>query len=210
MEQQPNRKSEVRSINPAISNQENTAGNGQKSFKKNNLYNVIFEPFPKIGQRIKKEKDKNVILCPKTGYTLYDDKSNYPSIFENVFYVLVVTGKFKFTFEVKNKNKITNDPRYRWNNADICGVLKCFCSPDDRRIILPSGIHDYMLEYKEEIYAKIKHCCTPEEFRELTSKIFIRLCKEQGFSACKAGIMGNLVDFYQKYFQKKKWQVLYG
>ncbi len=174
------------------------------------LTNIIFQPFPRIGQRIKQESDKDIILCSKTGYSLFDDKNNYPSIFENVFNVLVVTSDFKFSFEVKGKNKIVKDQRYRWNNADICGILKCFCSPDDRRIILPSGIHDYMLEFKKEIYAKIKHCCTPAQFRELSSEIFIVLCKQQGFSSCKAEIMGNLVDFYQKHFQKKKWEALNG
>ena len=174
------------------------------------LTEVIFHPFPKIGQRIKQPADKFITLCSKTGYTLYDDKNNYPSIFENIFNVLVVTRDFKFSFEVRGKNKIAGDYRYRWNNADICGVLKCFCSPDDRRIILPSGIHDYMLEFKKEIYAKVKHCLSPQQFRALTSEIFIVLCKQQGFSSFKAGIMGNLVDFYQKYFQRRKWEVLDG
>lgn len=177
---------------------------------KNRLIDVIFYPFPKIGQRVKCEEDKDIILCSKTGYTLYDDKLNFPSIFENVFNVQVITADFTFTFEVKGKSKILNDSRYRWNNADILGILKCFCSPDDRRIILPSGIHDYMLEFKEEIYSKIKHCCGVDEFRRLTSDIFVHLCKEQGFSSCKASLMGNLVDLFQKYFQKRKWRALDG
>ncbi len=183
---------------------------GKLKKMKNKLIDVIFQPFPQVGQRIKKDEDKNIILDSKSGYTLYDDKENFPSIFENIFNVLVITEKYRFIFEVKGHNKIANDPRYRWNNADIKGVLKYFCSPDDRRIILPSGIHDYMLEFKAEIYAKIKYVCTPDEFRRLTSDIFIMLCEEQGFSKMKSKLMGNLVDCFQKYFQKRKWRSLDG
>lgn len=175
----------------------------------NKLLSVDFEPFPKGGQRFKKEGDKNIILDTKTGYSLYDDKALYPSIFENVFVVKVTTLYFYFEFKVCGKRIYANkDLRYRWNNADIVGILKMFCSPDDRRIILPSGIHDYMLEFKKNIYSKISDICTPDEYRRITSEIFIYLCIQQGFSPLKAKIMGNLVDCFQKHFQKKKWNVL--
>lgn len=172
------------------------------------LKQIIFEPYPMIGQRVKRPEDKEIILDSKLGYTLWDDKTEYPSIFENVFNMHVVLEDFVFTVEVKGQNAILKDKRYRWNNADIRGILKMFCSPDDRRIILCSGIHDYMLEFKQDIYRKIKSKYTPEEYRRLTSDIFIYLCESQGFTKFKAKLMGNLVDCFQKHFQKKKWQLL--
>lgn len=176
---------------------------------KNKIISVDFKPFPKVGQRLKKKGDDKIILDTKTGYSLYEDKSLYPSIFENVFVVEVNTTDFYFEFKVFGRQQYANnDQRYRWNNADIVGLLKMFCSPDDRRIILPSGIHDYMLEFKEFVYDKISDVCTPDEYRRITSEIFIYLCTQQGFSPLKAKIMGNLVDCFQKHFQKKKWNVL--
>lgn len=175
--------------------------------QKNKLQFVKFTPKPQGGYRFRYENDKNIILDTKTGYSLYDDKLKYPSIFDNTFIVKVITEKFNFNFTVYGHENIKGDKRYRWNNADILGILKIFCSPDDRRIILPSGIHDYMLEMKAEIYKKIKDKCTISEYRRLTSDIFIFLCIQQGFSKTKAKIMGNLVDCFQKHFQKKKWNI---
>ena len=44
--------------------------------------------------------------------------------------------------------------KFRWNNADIIGPIQiiALCGKDDRRVILGSGIHDYLLEYKQYIY----------------------------------------------------------
>lgn len=175
--------------------------------QKNKLQKVTFKPKAQGGYRFKYEEDKQIVLNSKTGYTLYDDKLEYPSIFENTFTVAVYTDKFNFEFIVEGKENINGDTRYRWNNADIRSILKVFCSPDDRRIVLPSGIHDYMLENKFAIYETIKDKCTMQEYRRLTSEIFIYLCQQQGFSTVKAKIMGNLVDYFQKNWQKKKWTV---
>jgi len=174
---------------------------------KNKFQGILFEPKPQGGYRFKYEEDKKIILNSKTGYTLYDDKLDYPSIFENIFKVKVFTTNFDFSFKVEGKENINGDTRYRWNNADIRSILKLFCSPDDRRIVLPSGIHDYMLENKFEIYETIKDKCTMQEYRRLTSEIFIYLCTQQGFSTIKAKMMGNLVDYFQKNWQKKKWRL---
>ncbi|MCD7780715.1 MAG: hypothetical protein LUH05_08615 [Candidatus Gastranaerophilales bacterium] len=174
--------------------------------KRNKLQFVCFTPNPDGGQRFRYEKDKNILLDTKTGYTLYEDKLKYPSIFNNKFTANVYTQKFNFEFEVYGHQTINNDSRYRWNNADIKGILQAFCSADDRRIILPSGIHDYMLEFKREIYELIKDRCSIDEYRHLTSEIFIYLCIQQGFSSLKAKIMGNAVDLYQKKCCKKSWE----
>lgn len=174
---------------------------------KNSVLEVKFSPNPDGGYRFRYEKDKCIVLDTKNGYTLYDDKMKYPSIFNNIFRVMVSTEKFDFTFDLKGRKNITGDLRYRWNNADIAGLLKFMCSPDDRRIILPSGIHDYMLEEKQYIYNRIKNKCTVEEYRRLTSDIFIFLCIEQGFSKTKANTMGNLVDFFQKNMCKDSWNI---
>lgn len=173
--------------------------------KRNKIQGIIFSPNPDGGHRFRYQKDKKIILNTKNGYTLWDDKLKYPSIFNNVFKTYIYTEKFNFCFKVFGHQVINNDSRYRWNNADIKGILQAFCSADDRRIILPSGIHDYMLEFKKEIYELVQKDCSIEEYRRLTSDIFIYLCIEQGFGKLKARMMGNIVDFWQKHHEKRKW-----
>lgn len=173
--------------------------------KKDRVKEITFNPQPDGGYRFITEDDKNLIIDTKTGKTLKDDKLEYPSEFKNSFCITVETNNISFEFEI--------EANYRWNNADIYGIIQVIarCAKDDRKIILPSGIHDYMLEYKNDIYNIILEKYenyTGEEYRWLTSEIFRYLCITQGFSKIKATLMANIVDCFQKYFQKKKWKTL--
>ena len=87
--------------------------------------------------------------------------------------------------------------------------LIALCSKDDRRIILASGIHDYLLEYKYELYKQwsAQDDLSIEEFRWVTSDTFRWICEQQGMRHSKATVMANVMDCFQKYIEKKKWEI---
>lgn len=174
-----------------------------KTFKRETVLAVAFSPEPKDRHRnIDPIKDHKVILDYKTGYSLADDKKTFPSIFDN-----------EFVFGIKTNKRILIGRiyrRYRWNNADIIGVIQiiALCSKDDRRVILGSGLHDFLLEYKYDLYntfVKEDPSLTIEEFRWITSDAFRWVINSQGMGPLKSKLMSNILDCFQKHFQKKKW-----
>lgn len=172
--------------------------------KRETVIGVAFSPVPVPRHRIIEKEDKKTILDYKTGYSLADDKKEFPSIFDNEFAFGIRTTKREFLGTIYR--------RYKWNNADIIGVVQiiALCSKDDRRIILPSGLHDFLLEYKYElfnIWHKQDSSLTIEEFRWVTSDAFRWVCEQQGFPTWKAKTMANILDCFQKHGQKKKWQI---
>ena len=172
--------------------------------KRETVIAVSFSPSPLPRHRLIEPKDEKVILDYKTEYSLADDKRENPSIFDNEFVFGIKTTKRTVFGRVYK--------RYKWNNADIIGIIQlvALCSKDDRRIILPSGLHDFLLEYKYEIFNewyKQDSSLTKEEFRWITSDTFRWLCEQQGFTHTKAKFMTNVLDCFQKHFQKKKWQI---
>lgn len=179
---------------------------------KSNLKKVSFSVRPQILSRTVYEGDDKIMLCTKgNGYSLKEDKIAFPSIFSDIFDVLITFEKdgveYVRSLTVREQIPLNNDHRFRWNNADIVGILKMFCSPDDRRIILASGIHDFLLEYREQNYLVFKECgLSVKEFIRLTSDVFIYLCIQGGFTKMKATLMGNLVDIFQLHFQRRKWR----
>lgn len=172
--------------------------------KRETVIGVAFSPVPVPRHRIIEKEDKKTILDYKTGYSLADDKKEFPSIFDNEFAFGIRTTKRELLGTIYR--------RYKWNNADIIGVIQiiALCSKDDRRIILPSGLHDFLLEYKYElfnIWHKQDSSLTIEEFRWITSDAFRWVCEQQGFPIWKAKTMANILDCFQKHGQKKKWQI---
>lgn len=176
-----------------------------KEFKRETVLAVAFSPEPKERHRdIDPEKDHKVILDYKTGYSLADDKKEFPSIFDNEFVFGIKTNKRTLLGRVYK--------RYKWNNADILGIIQILvlCSKDDRRVILGSGIHDFLLEYKDELYRyfiKQHPTMTVDEFRWITSDAFRWLINSQGMGALKSKFMSNVLDCYQKHVEKKKWRI---
>ena len=179
---------------------------------KSGLKKVSFSGRPQILSRIVYEGDEHIMLSTKgNGYSLKEDKIKFPSIFENVFDVILTFEKdgveYSRSLTVQEQIPMNGDVRFRWNNADIFGLLKFFCSPDDRRIILASGIHDFLLEFREDNYRVFEDTgLTVKEFIRMTSDAFIYLCIQGGFTKIKATTMGNLVDLFQLRFQRRKWR----
>lgn len=184
----------------------------EKSYK-SGLKKVSFSVKPQINDRVIYEGDDQIMLSTKgNGYSLKKDKLKFPSIFGNIFDVIITFEKdgveHSIPLTVKEQIAFINgDERFRWNNADIFGPLKLFCSPDDRRIILASGIHDFLLEYRSVNYESFKETgLTVKEFIKLTSDVFMYLCIQGGFTNIKATTMSNVVDFFQLRLQKRKWR----
>ena len=178
------------------------------SNKKEVILDIRYHNSPVYRNRKINDGDKDVVLYSKTGYTLYDDKRKYPSIFDNEFIVAVKTNKRQFFFPIYS--------RYRWNNADIIGPVQILaaCGKDDRRIILASGLHDFMIEYNQLVFNLIKKNETcydmkVADYRWITSEVLRFVMETQGMSHFQASVMSNTVDFFQKYCNKKKWKLVY-
>ena len=174
-----------------------------KEPKRETVMGVVFSPLPINRHRNIEPKDEKVILDYKTEYSLADDKKEFPSIFDNEFVFGIKTTKRELIGRVYQ--------RYKWNNADIIGIIQliALCSKDDRRIILASGIHDYLLEYKYELYKQwsAQDDLSIEEFRWITSDTFRWICEQQGMRHSKAVVMANIMDYFQKHIEKKKWEI---
>ena len=162
---------------------------------------VAFSPLPIPRHRIVEAEDKRMILDYKTGYSLADDKKEFPSIFDN-----------EFLFGIKTTERVLIGrvyKRYKWNNADIIGVIQilALCSKDDRRVVLASGIHDFLLEYRYELYKQWGEDLSIEEFRWITSDTFRWIMQSQGMGPLKSRFMSNVMDCFQKHCQKRKWDI---
>lgn len=175
----------------------------EKEYKRETVLAVAFSPNPIHRDRhIDQLKDHKIILDSKTNYTLADDKLEFPSIFDNEFVFGIKTNKRTLIHRMYS--------RYKWNNADIIGIIQIIvlCSKDDRRITLGSGIHDFLLEFKYEIYndfLKQSPDLTIDEFRWITSDTFRWIIKSEGMGPIKSKVMSNIMDCFQKKLQKKKW-----
>ena len=176
-----------------------------KKYKRETVLAVAFSPEPRDRHRIIDPiNDHKVILDYKTGYSLADDKKKFPSIFDNEFVFGIKTNKRTLIGRIYK--------RYKWNNADIVGIIQiiALCSKDDRRVILGSGIHDFILEYKYDLYksfVKENPNLTIDQFRWITSDTFRWLINSQGMGPIKSKFMSNVMDCFQKYLQKKKWSI---
>ena len=172
--------------------------------KRETVTGVAFSPLPVSRHRLIEPDDHKVILDYKTGYSLADEKKDFPSIFDNEFAFGIKTTKREFYGAIYK--------RYKWNNADIVGIIQivALCSKDDRRIVLASGLHDFLLEYKYELFNnwyKEDPSLTIDEFRWITIDAFRWVCQQQGFTAFKAKLMSNVLDNFQKHFQKSRWKI---
>lgn len=162
----------------------------------------------------KKVKDKKGE--EKLSDTLWAHKLEFPLKFVKPFKFLVKTNiaTYDFSLVVKQSQVKQFDPcAYYWNIANIEGFLQviCWCSSDDRRVQLSSGLHDALLEFKEDYYMqalKSRNDITPDEYRRLTSEIFGYVTKTQGMGDKKADTMKSSVDFFQKNIVKDEWECL--
>ena len=160
---------------------------------KNKLLGVEFDPRPKtIIRDIDKDFDSVVIV---------NNKKKYPFELLNDVDVLIQTSDFNFSFKIPEA--------YVWNGADIPKCLFIFGQSKDNNYLHASMVHDYMLEFKEEIFNDIlKREISVKEYRRLTSLIFRQILKDEDTNVIKANIMAWTVDMFQAAFNKKNWECL--
>ena len=163
---------------------------------------VQYEPKPELRQRIRFEEDKQIIL--PSGKTLWQDKLDKPSIFDSAFNVSLYTNKGRIL-------RFTIHERFIWNNADIVGPIQllAFLSKDDRRILLASGIHDFMLDNRKALYEQFSieyPSLTKDEFVHITSEAFRQTSVQQGLSKLHAWWVSGWMCLFQKTIRRKKWE----
>lgn len=165
---------------------------------------VKFDKPPKITDRQFKCEDKGVTILDKdnqTILTLYDHKIKYPFQLENKVVCQIQTSKRYI--------EITIEDGYVWNGADIPKFLWSLVgSQYNPEFKIPSMIHDYMLEFKEQIYYRyITDDITVAEYRRLTSLIFREALKVAGVKTIKSNFMSWTVQMYQTLFNRKGWDI---
>lgn len=172
------------------------------TYKKETILDIVYFDEPQYRSRKINDGDEDVVIDYKTYYSLRDDKRKYPSIFDNEFVIAIKTNLRCFYFPVYK--------RYRWNNADILGVIQiiAMCSKDDRRVLLASGMHDFMLDYAQLCLNTIRQCKDCEsmsvnEYIWLTSRIFEFNTASQGMSKLQSKIMSSAVQIFQSTFNRK-------
>ena len=88
---------------------------------------------------------------------------------------------------------------YTWDGATIKSrlaqlIIGC---PHEPEFVVPSLIHDYLLDNKAIIQYN----------RKLSSDILEASLEDFGVAKLKIKAMVSLVDIYQKYWRKNKWKV---
>ena len=144
-------------------------------------------------EQIVPDKEGNLI-------TLAEHKKLYPYYLKHDVEVEIATTVRTIKFTIKKG--------YVWNGADIPRILWVGIgsqhNPEFKRASL---VHDYMLEFKWELYVPpLSNEITIAEYRRLTSLAFRQFCKNDGVPTVKANIMSGAVQFFQAVFNRKEWK----
>lgn len=160
-------------------------------FWKNKVREVSLDPSPHVHIRVIDDEDT---LLTK------HEKADKPFKLLNDVSLRVNTDEYFFGVTI---------PRgYTWNGADIPAPCWWFGSSKDNEFLIPSLVHDYLLEYKTDIFERYSFLFeTPEEYRRITSLVFRELCKQAGISTLKANIAGFCVDIYQGTVNRGAWNI---
>ena len=160
-------------------------------FWKNKVRDVEIDPRPHVHIRVIGDDDSLM---------LKEEKANKPFKLLGDVMVRVVSDDYVFSVKIPEG--------YIWNGADIPAPCWWFGSSKDNKFLIPSMVHDYLLEFKKEIYEK-NHALfeTPEEYRRITSLVFREVCKQSGVSTIKANIAGFCVDVYQGSVNRGAWRL---
>ena len=160
---------------------------------------VTFNKSPKYHDREIKDGDNEIVILDKEGKktTLDKNKKQYPYKLDNDIICTIVTTERQFSFEIEKD--------YYWNGADIPRILWLLVgSKDSPEFKVPSLIHDFLLEFKEEImYSTLKNTISAGQYRRLTSLIFRQLLKDNGTKEIKSNIMSGCVAGWQ--FVSPQW-----
>lgn len=160
-------------------------------FWKNKVRDVIVEPRAHIHIRVIDDNDTRAIK---------QDKIDKPFKLLNDVSLRVNTDDYFFCVTIPNG--------YIWNGADIPSPCWWFGASKDNEFLIPSMVHDYLLQYKSDIFNRYSLLFeTPEEYRRITSLVFRELCKQAGISTLKANIAGFCVDVYQGTINRGAWNI---
>lgn len=160
-------------------------------FWKNKVLDVVLDPKPHVHLRV--IDDNDTLLLKK-------EKAKKPFKLLNDVSLRVNTRDYFFT--------ITIPEGYIWDGANIPASLWWFGSSKDNQFLISSMVHDYLLEYKTDIFNRYSFLFeTPEEYRRITSLVFRELCKQSGISTLKANIAGFCVDIYQGTVNRGAWDI---
>ena len=160
-------------------------------FWKNKVRDVIINPLPHVHIRVIDDNDSILIK---------NEKANKPFKLLNDITIKVVTDNYVFFIKIPGG--------YTWNGTDIPAPRWWFGTSKNNRFLISSMVHDYLLEFKKEIYEK-NHSLfeTPEEYRRITSLVFRKVCKQSGVSTIKANIAGFCVNVYQGSVNRGVWRL---
>lgn len=162
---------------------------------------IKFDKEPMARDRRVSEMDKFVVTTDKKGnvITLEEDKKLYPFKIDNTVRCTIQTNFRTISFLIPQD--------YRWNGADIPRILWLFVgSQFNPEFKVPSLIHDFMLEYKEQIYGTLEDITVPQ-YRRLTSLAFRQCLKDEGVRTVKSNIMSGLVQCFQATLNRKEWNI---
>lgn len=170
-------------------------------WNKEKVLYIQFDNEPETRDRRVYEKDKKITVTDKKGnvISLEQDKRLYPFKIDNTVKCTIQTNYRTIEFTIPAD--------YRWNGADIPKILWFFVgSQYNPEFKIPSMIHDYMLEFKEDIYNELLDITVPE-YRRLTSLAFRQALKDEGVRTVKSNIMAGVVQGFQATFNRGEWNI---
>lgn len=123
------------------------------------------------------------------GYNVTNNKK--PFYLTKEVFVIIETAEDTIGFTIPKG--------YTWDGATIKSklvqlIIGC---PHEPEFVVPSLIHDYLLDNKAIIQYN----------RKLSSDILEASLEDFGVAKLKIKAMVSLVDIYQKYWRKNKWKV---
>ena len=163
---------------------------------------INFDNEPQTRDRRIEDKDYKILVQDKKGntITLAEDKKLYPFKIDNAVIVTVATNRRVIKFVIPAD--------YRWNGADI---PKCTWSlvgsQFNPEFKIPSMIHDFMLEFKQEIYLTLDNDVSIADYRRLTSLAFRQALKDEGVKTVKSNIMSGCVQIFQATINRGEWNI---
>lgn len=173
-------------------------------FEREKILSVrIIPDEPSVKVRLGQSEDKKSVITSKDGKkrTLWCDKLTYPFIITDKVSAVINTSKRSF--------RVVIPQGYVWNGADIPTICEpIFGAKQEPSFMVPSLVHDYMCEFKQEIFSMyFSENDTMADYRRLTSLILRQLFKDYGCRVVKANLGAFLVDFYQATFNRGSWSL---
>lgn len=158
---------------------------------KEKVLNVDYNETPKV--RVRTIAEGDTILTKKS-------KAKYPFELFKPLTVTVITDKRTFSFDIYKG--------FVWDGASIPRfVWSIIGSPTENDYLIPSMIHDYILEFKNYLmHDKLHYELTLDEYLNVTSQIFCKALQTQGVSEKKANLMTFFVNQFQLHFNPNKYK----